>query len=98
MTVTDRVVELAASAMLFDLDGVLVDSTANVERHWRDWATRHGLDAGALLAVVHGRRAIDTIRERAPHLDAEAELASMVAAETGDTTGITALPGARFDH
>lgn len=91
----ERVVELTARAMLFDLDGVLVDSTANVERHWRDWAGRHGLDADALIAVVHGRRAIDTIREHAPHLDVQAELAAMVAAETGDTTGITVLPGAR---
>ena len=81
--------------MLFDLDGVLVDSTANVERHWRDWAVRHGLDADALIAVVHGRRAIDTIRERAPHLDADVELAAMIRAETEDTTGIAALPGAK---
>jgi sugar-phosphatase len=95
LSATGRIVELQARAMLFDLDGVLVDSTANVERHWRNWANRHGLDANALIAVVHGRRAIETIREWAPHLDATAELAAMVAAETGDTTGITALPGAR---
>ena len=88
------VVELKARALLFDLDGVLVDSTASVEKHWRNWANRHGLDADALIAVVHGRRAIDTIRERAPHLDAEAELASLVAAEAEDTSGVVAMPGA----
>jgi sugar-phosphatase len=88
------IVELKSRALLFDLDGVLVDSTASVERHWRNWANRHGLDADALIAVVHGRRAIDTIRERAPHLDAEAELASLVAAETDDTSDVVVMPGA----
>jgi mannitol-1-/sugar-/sorbitol-6-phosphatase len=88
------VIELKARALLFDLDGVLVDSTASVERHWRNWANRHGLDADALIAVVHGRRAIDTIRERAPQLDADAELASLIAAESADTSGVVAMPGA----
>ena len=85
---------LAADALLFDLDGVLVDSTANVERHWRDWATSRGLDVARILSVIHGRRAIDTIREQAPHLDAEQELAGLVAAESSETSGITMIPGA----
>jgi hypothetical protein len=85
---------LRCRALLFDLDGVLADSTASVEHHWRAWAERHGLDPDALLQVVHGRRAIDTIRDVAPTLDAEAELAALVAAEAGDTAGVTASPGA----
>lgn len=85
---------LGAHALLFDLDGVLVDSTANVERHWRDWATSNGLDAARILSVVHGRRAIDSIREQAPHLDAERELASLVEAEMRDTAGILVFDGA----
>ena len=86
--------QLTADALLFDLDGVLVDSTANVERHWRDWATSNGLDAGRILSVVHGRRAIDSIREQAPHLDAEEELAVLVEAEMRDTSGILVFAGA----
>jgi mannitol-1-/sugar-/sorbitol-6-phosphatase len=86
--------QLAAGALLFDLDGVLVDSTANVERHWRDWATSNGLDADRILSVVHGRRAIDSIREQAPHLDAERELATLVEAEMRDTSGILVFDGA----
>ena len=85
---------LAAGALLFDLDGVLVDSTANVERHWRDWASSHGLDVAKILAVVHGRRAIDTIREQAPQLDADHELATLIEAETRDTSGILVFEGA----
>lgn len=87
-------IPLRCRALLFDLDGVLVDSTATVVRHWRGWAARHGLDADALLRVVHGRRAIDIIREATPALDAEAELTRLVAEEAADTTGLTALPGA----
>jgi sugar-phosphatase len=86
---------LAATALLFDLDGVLVDSTASVEHHWREWATGHGLDVAKILAVVHGRRAIDTIREQAPHLDAERELAALVDAEARTTIGVAATPGAK---
>ena len=86
--------ELRCRALLFDLDGVLADSTASVEYHWRRWALRHALDPDALLHVVHGRRAIDTIREVAPQLDAEAELAALVEAEAGDVRGVTASPGA----
>ena len=86
---------LRCRALLFDLDGVLADSTASVEAHWRAWALRHRIDADALIAVVHGRRAIDTIRAVAPALDADAELAALVAAEADDTSGVTAAPGAR---
>jgi sugar-phosphatase len=85
---------IRARALLFDLDGVLADSTASVETHWRRWAARHGFDADALLRVVHGRRALDTIREVAPHLDADAELAALAAAEAGDVAGVVAAPGA----
>jgi mannitol-1-/sugar-/sorbitol-6-phosphatase len=85
---------LRCAALLFDLDGVLVDSTASVERSWRRWAVRHGLDPDALMRVVHGRRAVDTIRAVAPDLDAEAELAGLVEAESEDTADVVALPGA----
>lgn len=63
-------------AILFDLDGVLVDSTALVEDQWRRWATAKGLQPEPFLRVCHGRRAVETIRLAAPHLDAEAEVAA----------------------
>ena len=81
-------------AILFDLDGVLVDSTANVERHWSSWARRHGLDPDKLLPIVHGRRALDTIRAVTPWLDPERQLAELVELEANDTEGVVAVPGA----
>jgi mannitol-1-/sugar-/sorbitol-6-phosphatase len=81
------------SAVIFDLDGVLVDSAAFVERQWRRWAEARGLSPEPFLRVCHGRRAVETIRLAAPHLDAEAEAAG-VSEDDLAGPGIAALPGA----
>ena len=88
--------ELFCQAILFDLDGVLVDSTACVERHWRKWAAGYGLDAAQILAHSHGKRSIDTLREVASHLnlDLEREARLLEEEETRDLDGIVATPGA----
>jgi sugar-phosphatase len=86
---------LQCSAVLFDLDGVLIDSTRCVERHWHQWAASHGLDATDLLHDAHGVRNIDTMRRIAPHLDVEKEAALFAAHEVADTRGVAAVPGAR---
>ena len=75
-------------AILFDLDGVLVDSTRSVERVWRAWAERHGLDTARVVEVAHGRRAVETVRLFAPHLDAEAEAKKLEQAEIEDIAGL----------
>lgn len=84
------------SAIVFDLDGVLVDSAAFVERQWRRWARARGLGAEPFLRVCHGRRALDTIRLAAPHLDAEAEVAAFDMSEeiSSGEDEIGPLPGA----
>jgi sugar-phosphatase len=86
---------LFASAILFDLDGVLADSTPSVVRAWSAWAHRVGLAPDWLLPQVHGRRAIDTIRAVRPELDADSELAAIVADETTDNADVVEIPGAR---
>jgi sugar-phosphatase len=88
-------VPLVATAILFDLDGVLADSTRSVIRAWSAWARRVGLEPDELLPKVHGRRAIETIRAARPELDAEAELAALVADETTDNDDTEEIPGAR---
>src|SRR5439155_1342494 len=57
-----RALELEHLAVLSDLDGVLVDSGAEIERTWRTFAERHGLDAASVLAESHGRRSVVLIR------------------------------------
>ncbi|HEX7336510.1 MAG TPA: HAD-IA family hydrolase [Gemmatimonadales bacterium] len=71
------------TAILFDLDGVLVDSTGYVEQQWRRWAIAKGLEPEPFLKVCHGRRALETIQLAAPHLDAEAEVAAFRPDDTG---------------
>jgi mannitol-1-/sugar-/sorbitol-6-phosphatase len=80
-------------ALLFDLDGVLVDSTSYIEEQWRGWAVRKGLAPEPFLKVCHGRRAVETIRLAAPHLDAEAEVSAFVP-PANDNTPLAPIEGA----
>jgi mannitol-1-/sugar-/sorbitol-6-phosphatase len=85
----------SCDAVLFDLDGVLVDSAAVVERTWRRWAARHGLDPADVIRTAHGRRTIETVRLLAPHLAADDEVAALAASESTETDGVYEVPGAR---
>jgi sugar-phosphatase len=82
------------AAILFDLDGVLVDSTRSVERQWRIWAREQGIDEEKVMAVAHGVRAIEVIRTVAPHFDAEAEVRKLESREAADHDGVAVMPGA----
>ncbi|WP_239396433.1 HAD-IA family hydrolase [Frankia sp. CiP3] len=83
------------SAVMFDMDGTLVDSTAVVERTWHSFADRHGLDAARILEVSHGRPTGSTVAEFAPvGVDVNAETKRLTEQEVADTDGIVAVPGA----
>src|SRR5262252_5902190 len=84
----------SCAAILFDLDGVLVDSTKAVDREWREWAARKGVDGNAIMAIAHGVRTIEVIRRVAPHLDAEKEAAAIENHEAHDQRGVSVMPGA----
>lgn len=86
--------ELRCAAVLFDLDGVLVDSGSTVERSWRDWARRQGLAEEDVLRVCHGRTSAATIAAVAPHLDARAEAERLEALQATDTASLRVCPGA----
>lgn len=85
---------LPCQAVLFDMDGVLVDSRSVVERTWRRWAKRHGVDPESILQVAHGRRTVETLQEVTPHLATTEELAWLEAAELADLNGLVQVPGA----
>jgi sugar-phosphatase len=85
---------LHCSAILFDLDGVLVDSREPVERQWALWARKHHLDPAHVVRAAHGRPSLETIRDQAPQLDAEAEDKIMEQAEISDLVGIRPIAGA----
>jgi mannitol-1-/sugar-/sorbitol-6-phosphatase len=84
----------SCAAIVFDLDGVLVDSTRAVDREWREWARRKGVDGDAIMAIAHGVRTIEVIQRVAPHLDAAAEASAIENHEAGDQRGVTVMPGA----
>ncbi|MDE1146269.1 MAG: HAD-IA family hydrolase [Azospirillaceae bacterium] len=85
----------AYAAFLFDMDGTLLNSIASANRVWTRWARRHGLNVDAVLATMHGVRAVDTIRRWVgPDVDVEAEAAALTQNEIDDVDGTVALPGA----
>jgi len=81
------------AALLFDFDGVLVDSTAAVARQYTVWALEHGLDPAWVLRAAHGVRTVEVIRQAAPHLDAEAETSKIEQREADDRS-VRLMPGA----
>jgi sugar-phosphatase len=86
---------LTVRAVLFDMDGTLVDSTAIVEQVWGEFAGRYGLDIAEILRTSHGVQAGDTVRRFAPAgADVVALTAELGAMERVRTEGIVALPGA----
>ncbi|MGH9498765.1 MAG: HAD family hydrolase [Terriglobales bacterium] len=88
-------VRIACRGVLFDLDGVLINSTPAVTRVWKKWALRHGLDPEDVVVRAHGRPSIATIRELLPRADAENENRLVERAEIEDTAGVVPLPGAQ---
>ncbi|MFD4419940.1 HAD-IA family hydrolase [Agromyces sp. NPDC058484] len=86
---------LHVDAILFDIDGTLVDSTAAVERTWRTWAARRGINAEEILRVCHGRRSEDTVAQFMPEGEQEAAVAELEQLELHDLADVVALPAAR---
>ncbi|MFF4955496.1 HAD family hydrolase [Streptomyces sp. NPDC001222] len=88
---------LTARALLLDMDGTLVNSDAVVERCWRRWADRHGLDGDEVMKVVHGRQGHASMAVLLPDRPMEqnhADNARMLAEETADMDGVIEVPGA----
>ena len=79
---------LHCQAILFDLDGTLVDSASRVQRLWETWGKKHGISSEYLMEVMHGRRADETIRIVAPHLSVQDEFLALEAEELADMEGV----------
>jgi mannitol-1-/sugar-/sorbitol-6-phosphatase len=84
---------LPARGLLFDNDGVLVDSEPSVLRSWSRWAVDHDLDPAEVLAAVPGRRAADTVALFVAPGDVEASAEKITRYELEDVDGTTPIPG-----
>src|ERR1051325_7125012 len=85
---------ISCRAVLFDMDGVLVDSTPAVSRVWTQWAVEHGFEPARVAQMAQGRPSIATIRDLLPDVDHEAENRIVETREIEDIAGVIALPGA----
>jgi sugar-phosphatase len=85
---------IQCSAVLFDMDGVLVDSTPAVARVWTSWAREHALVPDNVVRQAHGRPSLATIIELLPHGDHAAENREVERREIEDIADVVALPGA----
>jgi sugar-phosphatase len=89
---------IRCSALLFDMDGVLINSTQVADRVWSRWAVEHGFDPEAVVRMAHGRTSRTTIRDLMPRmsdLDIEREDKEVQGREMEDVEGVVLLPGAR---
>ncbi|MGA2979662.1 MAG: HAD family hydrolase [Terriglobales bacterium] len=88
-------IAIRCRALLFDLDGVLIDSTPAVARVWSRWAAEHGFDPETVVRQAHGRPSRTTIRELLPCADIDREDREVECREMKDLDGVVLLPGAR---
>lgn len=90
-------IAIRCSALLFDLDGVLIDSTPAVARVWHRWAIEHGFDPETVVRMAHGRPSRSTIRDLLPNadIDIDREDREVERREMEDLDGVVLLPGAR---
>jgi sugar-phosphatase len=83
-------------AVLFDLDGVLVESREATERVWLEWARTNGIDVDELRSAMHGVRSAEVVRALRPELDAAAEAELIELRQAEDVDGLRAIPGAAW--
>lgn len=87
--------ERTFDAVLFDLDGTLVNSVPAVERSWRTWAAEEGLSEAEAFAVPHGTPARTVVARLVAPDRVEPAVARITELELADDDGIVLLPGAR---
>ena len=87
-------IEIACRAVLFDCDGVLVDSKDSGNRSWSRWATEHSLDPAVVLRGVHGRRSAETVALFLPEAARAAGVAAIDGLEIDDAGGTNPIAGA----
>jgi mannitol-1-/sugar-/sorbitol-6-phosphatase len=92
-----RVIDFEVEAVLFDLDGTLVDSTASVRRAWAAMADELGVPLADFESYMHGipgPQVFAAVLPAMPPDEARTLATRMNAEQAGDTDGVRAMPGA----
>lgn len=89
---------VSCSNILFDMDGVLVDSRANVRRRWKMWAQDHDLDPADVVPMTDGFSTQQIIETFLTGRKAEAEIERMDLGAEQDLDGVKVMPGAGCLH
>jgi len=87
-------IQVQCEALLFDMDGVLINSTPAVARVWARWAIERGFNPEEVVARAHGRPSLTTVKEYLPDAEHHAENREVERHEIADLEGIVPLPGA----
>ncbi len=86
----------AFAAVLFDMDGTLINSLAAVVRSWARLAEEYAIPAERFFPFhgIPARAIVDRLLEDRPAAERDAAYARIVDIEVSDTDGIEILPGA----
>lgn len=87
---------IEARALLFDMDGTLIDSRVVVEKIWKRWCEENDIDWHYVLPRLHGVRMMDSVRMFVkPGMDVDAVYERLYREEVEDVEDIVPIPGAR---
>jgi len=85
---------ISAEGLLFDCDGVLVDSDEAAAQAWNSWAAEYAPGFDFARDITHGRPAGDTVAELVPAQDLDRAKRTLIQLEIDTAPMVRALPGA----
>ena len=88
-------IEVACKAVLFDLDGTLIDSRQSIDIAYKAWCDFHGMDFKEVLNRIHGRRTVDSVKMLLPDKDLQTEINRLEELECASVDGLVELSGAK---